>query len=228
MVRAGSVVGALAAVGLVVGTVVLVTRSDPETASTARRREATTSSSTSSTTTTTVTVVPATPVPRSSNPVVALAQQYDGYYTGTWRNSTSGATGAASLEVRIDPNANTLATVTQLDGDFFGSDARPFGRLESTITIGDPNAAVATQTERFGPVTARLDNTLALVVEAPDIPDNKVKSFRLTGGLRADQKGFDATFTITYEDGSTSDGTMSVSCAPEGQRPSQVTTLCSL
>jgi hypothetical protein len=227
LIRGGTALGALAAVGLVVGTVVLITREDePSTAPAARSDRATTSSTLSTTTTTFV--VPSTPVPRSSNPVVALAQQYDGYYTGTWQNSTSGTTGPASLELRIDPNANTLATATQLDGDFFGGGASEFGRLEATINIGDPTAPVTVQTERLGAVTARLDGSLALVVEALDVPDNNVKSFTLRGGLRADMKGFDSTFAITFENGSTAEGTIAVTCSPERQRPSQVTTLCSL
>lgn len=228
LVIGGTVLGVVAVVALVVvGILVLTAEDEPSTSNAASTRRTTTSSSATSTTTTTL-AVPATPVPRSPNVVVALAQQYDGYYVGTWSNTTTGTSGPASLEVRIDPNANTLAVAIQIDGDFFGGGAKEFGRVESTISIGDPNAPVATETERLGSVTARLDQSLALVVEAPDVPDGKVKSFTLTGGLRPDRKGFDSTYTITFENGTTAQGTITVACAPENQRPSEVTTLCSL
>lgn len=220
--------GALAAVALVVvGIIVLTAEDEPSTSPAASTRRTTTSSSSTSTTTTTI-AVPTTPVPRSPNVVVALAQQYDGYYVGMWNNTTSGTSGPAALEARIDPNAGTLATAIQLDGDFFGGGAKEFGRVESTMSIGDPNAAVTTETERLGTVSARLDQSLALVVEAPDVPDGKVKSFTLTGGLRQDRKGFDATYAVTFENGTTAQGTVTVVCAPENQRPSEVTTLCAL
>ena len=231
LVIGGTVLSVVAAIALVVvGILVLTAEDEPSTSTAANTRRTTTSSSSSSSTSTTTTTlaVPTTPVPRSPNVVVALAQQYDGYYVGTWNNTTSGTSGPAVLEVRIDPNASTLATAIQLDGDFFGGGAKEFGRVESTISIGDPNAPVTTETERLGVVTARLDQSLALVVEAPDVPDGKVKSFALTGGLRQDRKGFDSTYTVTFENGTTAQGTITVACAPENQRPSEVTTLCSL
>jgi hypothetical protein len=47
-------------------------------------------------------------VPRSSDPVVALAQQYDGLYVGTFTNTTFNTTGNASLEVRVLRAADTF------------------------------------------------------------------------------------------------------------------------
>jgi hypothetical protein len=78
----------------------------------------------------------------------------------------------------------------------------------------------------FGSVTGRLGNGLSIVLSAPNVPDAKVKTFELTGTLRSDTRGFDATFTVGFRDGRTAKGTVTVLCAPQGQRPSQVTTLC--
>jgi hypothetical protein len=221
-VAAGAVVIAIVVVGIIV-----VTREDEKTTSSASssKRVTTTSSSTSSTTTSTL-PVPTTVVPRSPNPVVALAQQYDGYYEGTWTNQASGATGPATLEVRIDPVANTLTSKASFDGDFFGGGAKALRAIESSITIGDPNAPVAVETEAFGPVTARIDASLALILDAPNVPDSKVKAFTLTGRLNDTRNGFAATYTVTYENGTTAQGVVNVTCAANNQRPSDVQTLC--
>ncbi len=217
-------VAAVVGVALVAGGIVVLTAEDePSTTSASSTRKGTTTTSSSSTTTT-APPTSTTIVPRSPNPVVALAQQYDGYYAGTWK-TTAGATGGASLELRIDP-AGSIAITGTFDGDFFGTGASLPRTIQSTVAIGDPNAPVATSTEAFGQVTGKLDPSLALVLDAPNVPDDKVKSFTMTGRLREDHTGFDATYTITYKNGQTTQGTVTTQCTPDRQRPSEVTTLC--
>ncbi len=55
-----------------------------------------------------------------------------------------------------------------------------------------------------------------------------MKGFQLTGRLRSDNTGFDATFTVTYENGSSGSGTVTLNCDPAGTRGSEVSTICSL
>jgi hypothetical protein len=172
--------------------------------------------------------VSTTAVPKSTDPVVALAQQYDGRYVGTFTNTTFHTTGAATLELRIDPASGDLSTHADFDGDLFGGGAREVRRISGTVRLGDPNAAITTDTESFGPVTGRIDQNLQLVLSADDVPGPKVKSFALTGGLRADLTGFDATYTVTFADGSTAAGTIGVSCDPAGGRGNEVPTICAL
>jgi hypothetical protein len=172
--------------------------------------------------------VSTTAVPKSTNPVVALAQQYDGRYVGTFTNTTFDTTGAATLELRIDPASGDLSTHADFDGDLFGGGAREVRRISGTVRLGDPNAAITTDTESFGPVTGRIDPNLQLVLTADDVPGPKVESFTLTGGLRADLTGFDATYTVTFADGSTAEGTIGVSCDPSGGRGNEVPTICAL
>jgi len=223
-------VAGVAALALVVAVVVivLVTRSDePSTRQTARHGSGTTTSSTGASTTTTSTVgASTTVVPRSTNPVVALAQQYDGYYTGTFTNETFHTSGAATLEVRIDPAAGTLESKAHFDGDLFGGGAKQVRDIESTVKITDPNAVITVDSPAFGVVTAHIDSTLALVIEAKDVPDPKVATFSLTGRLNAAHDGFDATYTVGFENGKTAQGTVSVACAPTNQRTNEVNTLC--
>jgi hypothetical protein len=222
---AGWIGAGLAVVALIAGGLVLVTRTDDHTVQDASSKRRVTSTSTS-TSTTTPAPSATTVVPKSSNPVVALAQQYDGYYTGTWTNTTYGSTGAATLELRIDPVANTLVIKATFDGDLFGGGTDLPRTIDSTVNIGDPNAAVVTETKSFGTVTGRIDPSLALVLDAPAVPDDKVQSFSLTGRLRSDRTGFDATYTVGFKDGKRAEGTMAVTCAPTKQRPSEVPTLC--
>jgi hypothetical protein len=223
----GTVAAGVAVIVVIVAGVVLLTREDePSTTAASTKRATTTSSSAPVTTTSSTTPLPTTAVPRSSNPVVALAQQYDGYYEGTWTNQTTNQSGPATLEVRIDPAASTLRTKASFDGDLFGSGSKTVKQIDSTINIGDPTAPVTVQTETFGTVTARLDPSLALILDAADVPGAKVKAFSLTGRLNSARNGFDATYTVTFEDGTTSQGVMNVACAPTNQRPSDVQTLC--
>jgi len=93
---------------------------------------------------------------------------------------------------------------------------------------GDADATVTTDTESFGPVSGRVDETLALVLTAEDVPGGDVQGFTLTGRLREDLTGFDATYTVTFEDGQTAEGTVAVTCDPSGNRGSEVTTVCAL
>jgi len=218
-------VAAIAGLALIVGGVLALTAEDEATKN-ASASSRTSSTTAPSTTTTTAAPVSTTVVPRSANPVVALAQQYDGYYTGTWSNATSGQTGPATLELRIDPATGTIGIVATFDGDFFGGGTKLPRTIEANVAIGDPNAAVVTPTKAFGEVTGRVDPSLAVVLDAPSVPDSKVASFSMTGRLREDQTGFDATYTVTYKDGQTAQGTVTTTCAPDRQRPSEVTTLC--
>jgi hypothetical protein len=212
------------AVGVVV---LLVTRKDDtEAASTPRRTTASTEPS--STTTTSTLPVATTVVPRAANPVVALAQQYDGRYVGTFKNTTFSTTGPASLELRIDPATNKMAVDADFDGDLFGGGATTSRRISGSVALGDPNAAVTTQTKAFGPVTGQIDPSLAVVLTAAEVPDDKVKGFTLTGRLRSDNTGFDATYKVTFKDGTTADGTITLGCDPQGTRGSEVTTICAL
>lgn len=213
-------------VALAAGAVLAVSGGGEREAAPVSTRRATTTT-TPSTTTTTIPVA-TTAVPRSTDPVVALAQQYDGRYVGTWTNSTFGTTGPAALELRIDPVAGTATVDSDFEGDLFGNGSAQPRRITGTVTLGDPAAVVTTRTKAFGPVTGRLDESLAVILTASDVPEAKVQSFELIGRLRSDNTGFDATFSIVHRDGSTSVGTVTVLCDPSGARGSEVTTVCAL
>ena len=187
-----------------------------------------TSTSTTASTTTTTIPVATTAVPQSTDPVVALAQQYDGLYIGTFTNTTFATSGPARLELRIDPVSGMVQVDSDFEGDLFGNGSKKLRRITGTVQLGDPSAAITTQTKAFGAVTGRLDESLAVVLTAPAVPEPKVQSFELTGRLRSDNTGFDATFTIVRKDGSTSTGTVTVLCDPSGARGSEVTTVCAL
>lgn len=217
----------VAVVALVGGVVLAMSGGGDRKAAPISTRRATTTTAAPSTTTTT-TPVATTAVPRSADPVVALAQQYDGRYVGTWANTTFATTGPATLELRIDPVAGTATVDSDFEGDLFGNGLAQPRRITGTVTLGDPAAVITTPTKAFGPVTGRVDESLAVVLTASDVPEAKVKSFELIGRLRSDNTGFDATFSIVHRDGSTSVGTVTVLCDPAGARGSEVTTVCAL
>lgn len=209
----------------------LVVVASGDSASNKAGRDTTTSSTTSITSTapTSSTTNPATPLPRSTNPAVSLAQQYDGRYVGTFTNSTFQTSGPATLEVRIDPATGDMTLRATFDGDLFGGGSKISREITGTVRLGgDPSSTSLTaDTQSFGKVTASLASTFGVVLDAPDVPDPKVKGFLLSGVLDEKFTGFSATFTVAFDDGGTATGTVTTSCAPEGQRPSEVPTLCS-
>jgi hypothetical protein len=228
----GAIAGIVVLVGGAVAVVALTGSNSSSTKPTARRTHPTVAGSTT-TTTTAGSTTSTTVIPKSSNPVVALAQQYDGSYTGTFTNTTFKTSGPATLDLHIDPTAGTLAVNVGLNGDLFGGGAKAVRSIQGSIQLGNPSAAATTQTPSFGPVTGKLGSGLSVILTASAVPDPKVNTFQLTGTLRADQNGhalqpggFDATFTVGFKDGTTAQGTVTVTCAPTGQRPSQVNTIC--
>jgi hypothetical protein len=217
---------AIAVVVVVAAAVALVALGDGShraTTTTSRHRTPTVASSTTSTSST---VTGTTLIPRSSNPIVALAQQYDGRYVGMFTNTTFHTTGPATLDLHIDPSSGTLTATVDLNGDLFGGGAKQVRRIDASVTVGGSTPSVVTRTSAFGPVTGKLGTGLSIVLTAPSVPDAKVNSFELTGTLRSDTRGFDATFTVGFRDGRSAQGNVTVLCAPQGQRPSQVTTVC--
>jgi hypothetical protein len=218
-----AVVATIVVVGAVAAAVALSGGGSSHRASRTVRRAAP-----SSTLPTTLTTAPTstTLVPRSPDSVVALAQQYDGLYVGTFTNATFNTTGNASLEVRVDPTAGTLRIILQLTGDLFGGGAKQVRNVDGTIKLSQANAPIVFPTASFGMVTGRL-NGLSISFTAPNVPDAKVQTFELDGSLRSDLKGFDATFKVGFRNGQSAQGVASVLCAVTGQRPSQVRTLCS-
>jgi hypothetical protein len=167
--------------------------------------------------------VPATPVPKSANPVVALAQQYDGVYSGRFQNRTANTVGDAQLTLRVDPATAKMSVAVAFTGDLFGGGTSAPRTINATIDLGNPNVATTTPTDAFGPVTGKLEGT-SVVLDAPQVPGGSANTFRLRGNLVT--KGFDATYTAGFPDGHSADGTVSVRCAATGQRPSQVNTVC--
>ncbi len=217
--------GAAAVLGLAAAGVLIARSGGGNQAPKATSRRTTTTSAPTTTSTSSPTTG-TTVIPRSSNPAVALGQQYEGRYTGMFTNTTYQTSGPATLDLHIDPSTGVLTASANLDGDLFGGGAKQVRQIVATVTLGGSAPSVATRTSAFGPVTGRLGNGLSIVLSAPSVPDAKVKTFELTGTLRSDTRGFDATFTVGFRDGRTGHGTVTVLCAPQGQRPSQVTTLC--
>jgi hypothetical protein len=225
---AGGVAVVLAAAGAVVA--LSGGGDDTEHEAAVRGTTTTTTTTTTSTTTTTTTTTTAPPtttsgppdtsvLPQSTNPVVALAQQYDGRYEGTFTNTTFNTSGPVTLELRIDPATGDMGVQAHFDGDLFGGGASASRDIAATVKLGGAaDAAITTQTDAFGPVTGHVDPTLALVLSAPDVPEPKVQTFDLTGRIKSDYTGFDATYTVGFEDGTTAEGTVSIVCSGGGQR----------
>ena len=129
------------------------------------------------------------------------------------------------MDLRVDPVTKTIQVDGDFDGDLFGNQTARVRHIGAAIPLSLATAA-PTATEGFGEVSGHLDPPYGVVLEASDVPDEDVDTFTLAGQIRPDGTGLDVTFTVTYADGSAADGTVTVSCDPSGNRPSDVPTLC--
>ncbi len=169
---------------------------------------------------------PTTVVPRSVGPERGARPAVRRRLRRDVRQRDRAHVGHGHLELRIDPTAGTLGVNLALTGDLYGAGASTqVHAIQGTIQLGNPTAPVVMQTQNFGKVTGQLSG-LSIVLTAAHVPDPQVRTFQLSGQLRSDHKGFDATFMVGYRDGRTAQGTASVFCSVSGNRPSQVGTIC--
>ena len=137
-------------------------------------------------------------------------------------------------------NITSPAQLRRLTGDLRRGSWRPLvavdqegGSIRRVSWIGPARTAP----EQHAAGTVRADAAAAArallaagitVTFAPvaDVPGAQVASFELTGHLKADRTGFDATYTVAFEDGSTAEGTVTLTCSANKQRPNEVQTLC--
>lgn len=221
--------GACVVIAAAVAVAVAVTRggdTKSETSSASRAPAAATTTTPTTAPVSTTTPVATTVVPRSEDSTVAVAQQYDGAYVGTWENTTAGTSGPAELELRIDPATSMIELDVDFRGDLFGDGTERERRVSGAVAIGEPDAELTVPTEAFGDVRGRLDPLLGLVLTADAVPGAKVDGFELVGRVSEDGSGFDATFTIRFADGSVAEGVVGVDCDAAGNRPSEVQTVC--
>ena len=126
----------------------------------------------------------------------ALVAKFEGTYSGTWRNTTFGSTGPASIEIHLDRTAGTIGFTLTLGGNVFGEPAPAPETISATITPGQP---VSFTSKTFGLTTIELLDGEPFL-EALDVPSARIQSFE--GGFSVDATGINFNYTVKFRDGS--------------------------
>jgi hypothetical protein len=129
---------------------------------------------------------------------VALVAMFAGKYSGTWKNTTFGSTGAAALDVSVDRTAKTVSITITLGGNVFGAPAP----APETLTAPIAASGLTVTSKTFGQmtVTAVPDGAgWKVSATAADVPSARIKSFTTTGTV-TNPASLQLTYTVGFRD----------------------------
>ncbi|MGH2812086.1 MAG: hypothetical protein ACRDI1_05170, partial [Actinomycetota bacterium] len=136
--------------------------------------------------------------------LVEQAAQFEGNWSGQWRNNTFGSSGGATAQVTVDRAARTVTIVLDLAGQVFGESDPPPQTFTGSL---DGSTDFSGQTDLTGSYTATVnpdDNTFTF--NAPDVPSARIQS--LEGSGKVEGTTFTATIKINFPDGSSAESTL--------------------
>ncbi len=151
----------------------------------------------------------ATTEPEETPPDGAATDGYEqllvfaGEWSGAWNNDTFGSTGAITLSIVVNEDGTWSATL-DIDGPVFGAND-PTARTVSGTYDASGATGQLQGDDVFGDVTlsATLDGTI--VIAATNIPAAGIASLTAEGTATPD--GIAMTYTVTFDDGTTAEGT---------------------
>lgn len=135
----------------------------------------------------------------TADPFLFVAK-FEGTYSGTWKNTTFGSTGPASIELKLDRAAATMGLKITLGGNVFGNTAPAPEELAAAIKLGDGLSFTSTT---FGETTVSIDlagGVPKVTVSSPDVPSPRIESFTATASI-ADPNSIDFAYDVTFRDG---------------------------
>ncbi|MBN2113340.1 MAG: hypothetical protein JW785_04355 [Acidimicrobiia bacterium] len=174
----------------------------------------TSSSTTAATISTTTTVLPTTAASTittteattTTDPAefrLGLARIFAGEWVGEWANTTFGSTGPALLTLAVDVEERTVTLTVDLGGRVLGAgDPDPFD-LVVGLAAAPPYTA---ETLLFGEVVLEVEASGAFTLEAPAVPAAGIAALSASGD--ATSIGINLTYTVTFDDGSSAEGTV--------------------
>lgn len=164
----------------------------------------TTSTTTSTTTTTTTTPLASTMTAEPVDPLMVIASQLAGTYTGQWRNTTFGSTGPINATMTVTEEGRMEVTL-DVDGSVFGQADPP--AEEFSFDLADIGDGATLDSAVFGPMTFAV-TPVGITVTAGDVPSEGIKSMEVALALVED--GFEGTYVVEFDDGNTAEGTLGI------------------
>ncbi|MFH1330439.1 MAG: hypothetical protein ABIJ48_07310 [Actinomycetota bacterium] len=143
-------------------------------------------------------------------PRVALALIFAGEWEGEWVNTTYGSTGRVALAIAVDTEARTATLTIDLGGSVFGAGDPAAFDFVADLAAASPFIAT---TPLLGEATLEVEPTGAFTLEARDVPEAGIESFRVAG--TATSAGIALAYTVGLEDGGSAEGTATL------RRPTQ-------
>lgn len=125
------------------------------------------------------------------------AGAYAGSYSGSWQNTTFGSSGAASMEISVDSNAQTVAMMIDMDGSVFGSSDPPAETFTGTY---DANGFTVTgSSATFGEVEVTIGADGAISGAGTDIPNPGIAGAEFSGTATPEE--FSMNYLIQFSGG---------------------------
>jgi hypothetical protein len=148
----------------------------------------------------------ATPSPSPTLDVGALAAAAAGTYAGNWKNTTFGSTGTVTAVISVDRATLTVSATITLTGNVFGGSAPPpetfTGQISNLGSMG-----FSGHSPTFGDFTVTA-NGPAFVMKAQNVPNARIDHFEADGTFAGSSIG--CTYKVFFKDGTTADGTCSL------------------
>jgi len=164
---------------------------------------ATSAAAATSAPTTAPTAAPSIARPATTAPLPAFE---DASFTGPWTNTTFGSTGTATMAVKVDRTAFTLALTLSVTGNVFGAPAPAPETF--TLPITATGATFSGKSKTFGEVTAALKADGTITFKGENIPGGRVKT--IDGAGTWTTQAINLTYNVALSDGSTAKGTVAL------------------
>lgn len=144
-----------------------------------------------------------TPAAETGGGAFETFSAFAGGWVGEWNNTTFGSTGEITAAGSLD-EGGTGGGLLDIGGMVFGAvdpDTDDF-----TATYDDDVLTIEKLGDDvFGDVTITITLDGQLTMEATNVPDESIESVTGEGTITADQ--VDVTYTVTFTDGTTAEGT---------------------
>lgn len=128
---------------------------------------------------------------------------FSGDWSGGWNNDTFGSTGPITLTIAVNDDG-TIDVTIDIDGSVFGVTDPPAKTFSGTYDENGASIEVVGD-DLFGDVTVSAGPDGTISVTATAIPVPGIAGFSAEGTATPD--GIDVTYTVTFDDGTTAEGT---------------------
>ncbi len=134
------------------------------------------------------------------------ASQYAGTYTGNWTNTTFGSTGTTSATVSVNSASSTMSIAFVVTGQVLGTGG--VNTTQSGLYSSNGAAVSNIVVPVMGTVNFAIDAVGNITASGTNIPNQAINKWNAGGTITATQVRM--TYTVTFNDGTTGVGTISL------------------